>query len=72
MNGKLFLRISTLFLAVLLVTAPLLAQPQTFNVRKEDSHIGFAIYKWKVFKEEGRFKDFTGAIIYDPNNPAAS
>jgi len=69
MNGKPFLHITTL---LLLLSAPLFAQPQTFNVRKEDSHIGFAIYKWKVFKEEGRFKNFTGAIVYDPKNPAAS
>jgi len=72
MNGKLFLRITTLlFAALLLLSIPLLAQPQTFSVRKEDSHIGFSIYKWAVFKEEGRFKDFTGTIVYDPKNPAA-
>jgi len=73
MNRKLFRRITVfLFAAQLFLSGPLLAQPQTFSVRKEDSHIGFAIYKWKVFKEEGRFKDFAGAIIYDPKNPAAS
>jgi len=72
MNGKLFLRITTLLLAaLLLLSVPLFAQPQTFNVRKEDSHIGFSIYKWAVFKEEGRFKDFTGTIVYDPKNPTA-
>jgi polyisoprenoid-binding protein YceI len=49
----------------------LLAQAKTFTVRKEDSHIGFAVYKWAVFKEEGRFKDFAGTIVYDPKNPAA-
>ncbi len=47
------------------------AQAKTFAVRKEDSHIGFAVYKWVVFKEEGRFKDFAGTIVYDPKNPAA-
>jgi polyisoprenoid-binding protein YceI len=47
------------------------AQAKTFAVRKEDSHIGFAVYKWAVFKEEGRFKDFAGSIVYDPRNPAA-
>jgi len=73
MKNKLFLRLTTfLFAAQLFLSIPLFAQPQTFNVRKEDSHIGFAIYKWKVFKEEGRFKNFTGAIVYDPKNPAAS
>ncbi|MDZ7359389.1 MAG: YceI family protein [candidate division KSB1 bacterium] len=48
------------------------AQAKTFTVRKEDSHVGFAIYKWTVFKEEGRFKDFAGTIVYDPKNPSAS
>jgi len=73
MNSKMFLRATIfLFAAQLFLSGPLLAQPQIFSVRKEDSHIGFAIYKWKVFKEEGRFKNFTGAIIYDPKNPAAS
>ncbi len=40
-----------------------------FRVRKEDSHIGFSVYKWLVIKEEGRFKDFNGTIKYDPSNP---
>lgn len=52
--------------------AALFAQAKTYTVRQEDSHIGFAIYKWGVFKEEGRFKDFSGSIIYDQRNPAAS
>jgi len=73
MNSKIFLRLTTfLFAAQLFLSLPLVAQPQPFSVRKEDSHIGFSIYKWAVFKEEGRFKDFTGAIVYDPKNPAAS
>lgn len=73
MNHKLFRGIATfLFAAQFFLSIPLFAQPQTFSVRKEDSHISFAIYKWKVFKEEGRFKDFTGTIIYDPKNPAVS
>jgi polyisoprenoid-binding protein YceI len=50
---------------------PLFAQAKTFTVRKEDSHIGFAVYKWVVFKEEGRFKDFSGTVVYDPKNPSA-
>lgn len=52
-------------------TDSLWAQAKTFAVRKEDSHIGFAVYKWAVFKEEGRFKDFAGSIFYDPGNPVA-
>lgn len=73
MKKKLFLRFTIfLFAAQLFLSIPVFAQPQTFSVRKEDSHISFAIYKWKVFKEEGRFKDFTGTIVYDPKNPATS
>lgn len=73
MKNNRFLCCTTFLLAAqLFLSIPLFAQPQTFNVRKEDSHIGFAIYKWKVFKEEGRFKDFAGSIVYDPKNPATS
>lgn len=50
----------------------LFAQANTYTVRKEDSHIGFSIYKWAVFKEEGRFKDFSGSIVYDRKNPTSS
>jgi len=53
-------------------SASLFAQAKTYTVRKEDSHIDFAIYKWSVFKEEGRFKDFSGTVVYDPKNPTAS
>lgn len=44
----------------------LAAQPMLLQIRKEDSHIGFSITKWGVFKEEGRFGDFDGTIEYDP------
>lgn len=50
----------------------LFGQPILFQIRKEDSHFGFSIYKWGVFKEEGRFKDFDGTIEFDPRNPAAT
>ena len=50
----------------------LFAQPMTLIVRKEDSHIGFSIYKWAVIKEEGRFRDFEGTIQYDPHNPLST
>jgi len=65
----------TLLMAVALhicASAPLFAQAKTYTVRKEDSHIGFAIYKWAVFKEEGRFKHFSGSIAYDRKNPTTS
>lgn len=73
MNAKLFFRAGIiLFAAQIFSSAALFAQARTFTVRKEDSHIGFAIYKWAVFKEEGRFKDFAGTIVYDPQDPPAS
>ncbi|TAK62021.1 MAG: YceI family protein [Bacteroidetes bacterium] len=48
------------------------AKPKKFKVRKEDSQVEFSITKWAIFKEEGRFKDFEGSIIYDPQNPAGT
>jgi polyisoprenoid-binding protein YceI len=53
-------------------TEILSAQPMSLNVRKEDSHIGFSIYKWAVIKEEGRFRDFEGTIQYDPQKPLST
>lgn len=43
-----------------------------YKVRREDSQVGFTIYKWMVIKEEGRFKDFDGSIMFDPGNPSAT
>lgn len=48
------------------------AQPMLLQIRKEDSHIGFSITKWGVFKEEGRFRDFDGIIEFDPLNVGAT
>jgi len=60
-----------LFLAAPDIPAPgggIHAQPLVLKIRKEDSHVGFAVTKWAVFKEEGRFRDFDGVIEFDPNN----
>lgn len=43
--------------------------PRTYVIRKEDSQVEFSIKKWLVFNEEGRFKDFSGSIVYDAENP---
>ena len=48
------------------------AQVMTLQVRKEDSQIEFSIYKWGVFKEEGRFRDFDGTIEFDPSDLSAT
>jgi polyisoprenoid-binding protein YceI len=72
MSAKtIFRTASLLFAAHILSAIPLFAQAKVFTVRKEDSHIGFAVYKWLVFKEEGRFKEFDGTIVYDRQNPSA-
>lgn len=65
-----------LIASLLACSLPALAQaptqPTTFRVREGDTAVQFTITKWSVFKEEGRFRDFTGTILYDPANPAAS
>ena len=64
------------FLVTLSVLFPL--SPETkgqatlLRIRKEDSHVGFSVYKWAVFKEEGRFKDFDGVIEFDPDDLTAT
>ncbi len=50
----------------------LVAQSMKLTVRKDDSNIGFSIYKWAVIKEEGRFRDFDGTIQYDPQDPLST
>ncbi len=60
------------FASTLFSSTVLSAQPMALKVRKEDSHIGFSIYKWAVIKEEGRFRDFEGTILYDPGNPLST
>jgi len=71
MRHALILLASILGLSVIL-HSHLPSQPLFLKVRKEDSHIGFSVFKWAVFKEEGRFRDFEGTIEYDPGNPSAT
>ncbi len=70
------MRYTTLLLFFIILTALFTihgeAKPKKYIIRKEDSQFEFSIYKWAVFKEEGRFKDFDGTIIYDPENPAGT
>lgn len=47
------------------------AGEKTYKVRSDDSNVSFTIQKWGVFKEEGRFKNYSGVITYDPENPVA-
>ncbi|MEP0821208.1 MAG: YceI family protein [Ignavibacterium sp.] len=64
------LHISILSFLILFLCRDGAAQPLLFNVRQDDSHIGFSIFKWGIIKEEGRFRDFSGSILYDPENPS--
>ncbi|MGH9778008.1 MAG: YceI family protein, partial [Candidatus Acidiferrales bacterium] len=66
------LLLSSLLACSLPAVAQAPTQPTTFRVRDGDTAVQFTITKWSVFKEEGRFRDFNGTILYDPQNPAAS
>ncbi|HSC78478.1 MAG TPA: YceI family protein [Candidatus Acidoferrales bacterium] len=67
-----------LLLVAVFIAGPLPAlaqapsEPTTFRVREGDTAIQFTITKWSVFKEEGRFRNFNGSILYDPKHPEAS
>ena len=41
----------------------------TYQVKPVYTNITFTIVKWKVFKEEGMFRDFSGTLTYDPEHP---
>lgn len=57
-----------LFVLPSLMAADLPSQTLILKVRQEDSHVGFAVTKWAVFKEEGRFREFDGVIEFDPGD----
>ncbi len=62
-------------ISALMVVVPF-ASGQTggreFQVRQEDSNVGFSVYKWLVVKEEGRFRDFSGTVFYNPEDRTAT
>jgi len=71
------LLVSTSLASALTVAAALPAAAQTeapssmYSVNKTGSSVGFTIYGSMIFKvkRDGRFKDFTGELAYDPANP---
>jgi polyisoprenoid-binding protein YceI len=69
-----FLATPLLFLAALLAAEPAKTDrgPVQLGVRRGDSTVGFTIRKWGVIREQGRFRDFSGSILYDPARPEAS
>lgn len=52
--------------------APAASPAVTYQVRPDYTNITFTIVKWKVFKEEGMFRDFAGTLTYDPVRPERS
>jgi len=73
MNKRmLFTLFAVSLLSIVLPKADTHAQPLLLTIRHEDSQVGFSVFKWAVFKEEGQFKDFEGTIRFDPKNPAAT
>lgn len=41
-----------------------------YSVSKTYTTLSFTATKWMVFKEEGLFQDFSGTLIYSPQDPA--
>ena len=62
---------SSLLLGALLVAAPALAAPQTYEIDPVHSRVEFTI-RHMFSKVTGSFGKFQGAILYDPAAPAAS
>lgn len=65
-------RLALLVATIALSAIDLNAQPVMLKVRPEDSHVGFSISKWGIIKEEGRFREFSGKIKYDPSHPSGT
>jgi polyisoprenoid-binding protein YceI len=65
-------RVTTVALALLLALPALAAAAATtYNVDPVHSTVGFKVRHF-VTSVPGRFNDFAGTIVYDPENPAAS
>ena len=59
-------------LFALVATGTRAAPPSDYVVSPELSAVTFTVYKWMVLKEEGRFKDLSGRVHYDPARPQES
>jgi polyisoprenoid-binding protein YceI len=53
------------------VASPALAETGTYTLDRTASAVDFTIYASKIFKfkREGQFKNFTGQLSFDPENP---
>ncbi len=63
---------AVLMTAASLHAASTLDRAATFRVSATYTNVSFTIVKWMVLKQEGIFRDFSGAIYYDPRDPARS
>jgi polyisoprenoid-binding protein YceI len=46
------------------------SEAKVYAVSKSYTTVSFTATKWMVFKEEGLFQDFSGTLIYSPQDPA--
>ena len=46
------------------------SEARIYAINKNYTTLSFTATKWKVFKEEGIFKDFSGTLAYSASNPA--
>lgn len=65
-------RTAVVGLLSLVAVGPLAASASDYLVSRELSAVSFSVYKWTVLKEEGRFKDVSGRVHYDPAQPQDS
>lgn len=59
--------------SILITALPATAQTaDAYAVNPQASLVGFTVYAQMLFKmgQEGRFKEFTGQVSYDPSHPA--
>jgi polyisoprenoid-binding protein YceI len=65
---------SSLVLAIGVWAVPSSAETQPLRMRVSSTYtnVEFTVYKWTVLKQEGFFRDSSGSIVYDPDDPTRS
>jgi polyisoprenoid-binding protein YceI len=59
-------------LVLCLVSVAAQAAPIALEVSRTYTNVQFTIYKWAVLKQEGTFKDSSGQLVLDPDDPTHS
>jgi polyisoprenoid-binding protein YceI len=59
-------------LVLCLISAAVHAEPIALEVSHTYTNVQFTIYKWSVLKQEGTFKDSSGEVVLDPDDPTRS